>query len=74
MPDEQPRRIGHMAGDVIDGLKQQPILLALVVLNMIGIGAGVWFLKDLTKMSGDRFAEMARLTQQCFELLAKSAP
>jgi hypothetical protein len=72
-PDPRPRptstvaAAGQAASDVVAGLQKNPMLLALVVLNIIGIGAGVWVLKGLTDISNRRFAEMMTITKECFE-------
>jgi hypothetical protein len=46
--------IAKVAGEVVHGLKGQPIMLALLVLNSIGIGAACWFLSALAKAQGAR--------------------
>lgn len=70
-PQSTVQAAGQAASDVIRGLEKSPILLALILLNILGIGAGVWVLKDLAQISNTRFSEMAQLTKECFEHLSK---
>ena len=49
---------GRVASDVIGGLKQQPMLLAIVVLNIMGIGAALYFLNKLATESNARFVSL----------------
>jgi hypothetical protein len=39
--------IKEVASDVVSGLRSSPGLLAIVVLNAIAIGVGVWFLRGV---------------------------
>jgi hypothetical protein len=41
--------------EMVAGLKGSPTLLALIMLNMMGIGAGLWFLKVLAEAQQARF-------------------
>jgi hypothetical protein len=47
LPTSTVQVAGQAASDVIGGLKQQPMLLALVLLNVIAVAAALWFLRDL---------------------------
>lgn len=40
---------------VINGLKSSPVLLALISLNIIGVGAALWFLRALAAAQASRF-------------------
>ena len=40
--------ITKVAGAVVTGLQGAPVLLALLVLNSIGIGSAIWFLNTLS--------------------------
>jgi len=40
-----------LAGDVVESLKGQPLALALVVVNMLYIGGGIWFAKHNSAVS-----------------------
>ena len=71
LPQSTVQAAGQAASDVIAGLQKSPILLALILLNILGIGAGVWVLKDLAQISNTRFAEVTALTKECFAHLAK---
>jgi hypothetical protein len=65
---------GQVAGDIVNGLRQQPMLLALVVLNVMGIGAALWVLKDLSQISNERYMEMSKLVNHCFAFMSKQMP
>ena len=55
MTDEPPRRmpqttvavVGQTASDLIHGVSRTPMMLAVLLLNVIGIGAAVYFLNLL---------------------------
>ena len=49
---------GKVASDVVAGLHQQPMMLAIVVLNVIGIGAALYFLNKLSTESHERFSQL----------------
>ena len=53
--------VAKVASDVISGLKASPALLALVALNVVGIGAGVWFMNALANAQAKRFDVMIQL-------------
>ena len=46
--------VAKIASEVVHGLKGQPFMLGLLILNTIGIGAAVWFLKALATAQGAR--------------------
>jgi len=41
--------------EMMAGLKGSPTMLALIMLNMMGIGAALWFLKELASAQQARF-------------------
>jgi hypothetical protein len=45
---------GKVASDVVSGLKQQPAMLGLVIINIIGIAAALYFLSSLASIAKDR--------------------
>lgn len=53
MTDQRPppqntiQAVGAAASDVVAGLKVQPMLLGLIVLNIIAVAAALWFLNRL---------------------------
>lgn len=51
---------GQTAAEVVGGLKQQPLLLGIVVLNIIGIGAALWFLDKITTIQHDNYVNLVR--------------
>jgi hypothetical protein len=44
----------RISSNIVEGLKSQPVLLALVVLNIVGILAAVWFLSELLDQNAER--------------------
>jgi hypothetical protein len=54
---------GHAAESVINGLKAQPALLAIVVLNLLAIVTGAWF---MTKVVESSQKNMQAIMQSCF--------
>jgi hypothetical protein len=58
---------GQVASDVVAGLRQQPTLLAVVVLNVIAIGFACWFLGKLADATTARTAQMMQLIQDCMK-------
>lgn len=46
-PQSTVQAAGQAASEIIGGLKQSPTLLAIVVLNVIGIAAALWFLNKI---------------------------
>jgi hypothetical protein len=44
-----------IASEMLSGLKASPVLLALILLNMMMIGASLWFLKALAAAQASRF-------------------
>lgn len=53
---------GQTASEVVQGLGQQPVLLGLIVLNIIFIATGGWFLHELRAGAGQR---MDMLIERC---------
>jgi hypothetical protein len=60
---------GKAAGAVVTGLSSQPLALALVVINVLFLGFGIWFLRDVINSSNNanvrRDALMASLIKDC---------
>ena len=54
---------GQVAHDIVGGLSGSPILLAIVVLNCLGLGVAVWFLNNLLSASNERYLALIKL---CF--------
>lgn len=53
-----------VAASAVEGLKQQPLALALIVLNVIFIGVGTWIYFD---MQG-RYANLFKyITEHCLK-------
>jgi hypothetical protein len=71
MTDERPlpqstvQATGQVASDVVIGLKQQPALLAIVVLNIVAICFAGWFLAKLADTGSKRTDAMMKMIQDC---------
>jgi hypothetical protein len=53
-PTNMLQAVGNVAESVIGGLKAQPLALALIILNVLGIGGGMWFLGQLSARQHER--------------------
>jgi hypothetical protein len=60
---EPPR----LAGDVVSGLKQNPAILAIVVLNLIAIGAGVWFMREVSANARATTGQLLTMMERCLD-------
>lgn len=56
--------VTKVASEVAAGLKNYPVLLALLAMNVIGIGAGVWFLAQLISLSKSRWEQVMAICTQ----------
>jgi hypothetical protein len=65
LPQSTIQAAGQAASDVIGGLKQQPILLAMVVLNALAVGVAIWFLRGLQESNTQRFEHMLTMIEKC---------
>lgn len=52
--------LAKVASEVVNGLKASPVLLALLVLNAMGVGASLWFLTKLAAAQSSRFDVLLR--------------
>jgi hypothetical protein len=64
-PQSAIQATGQVAGDVVSGLKQQPMLLAIVALNLVAIVAAVWFLRDLNASSREFRNSLIQIVSKC---------
>ena len=72
MPDdERIRSVTGVAGEVVSGLKTSPLGLALVVINMLFIGAALYFLATLAEAAAKNREQLMRDNAAHFELLMK---
>ena len=51
-PQTTMQAVGRVADSVVTGLGGQPLMLAVVVLNIIGIGAALYLLSAIVDTSG----------------------
>jgi hypothetical protein len=52
---------------VANNLKSQPLALALIIINLVFIGAGVWVLDDIATNERARTEALNALLKQCVE-------
>lgn len=55
---------GDAAKEAVSGLKQSPVLLAVVCLNVIAIVGGGWFLKGI---SANNHAILQAIIERCMD-------
>jgi len=65
LPQSTVQAAGQAASDVVQGLKQQPMLLALVVLNAIAIIVAVWFLRGLQEQARAQTDRIMSIVEKC---------
>lgn len=58
---------GKVAGDVVHGLKQSPVLLTLVVLNVLGLMVAGWFLHDVVGKAHERQMATFAALKECWQ-------
>jgi hypothetical protein len=59
-PQSSVQAAGQVAEDVVAGLQQQPWLLGIVILNVIGISAALWFLHEIMAQSHENMRDLMR--------------
>lgn len=64
MPQSAVQATGQVASDVVSGLKSQPMFLALVVLNILAIGAGTWYLNSQSERNS---VIVKQLLEKCLD-------
>lgn len=61
--------VGKVASGVVEGLRDSPFALALVVINVLFLAFGAWFLLTLAGTSGEatkrRDALISQLAKDC---------
>jgi len=62
---------GKVASDIVGGLKGQPMLLGIVVLNVIGIAAALYFLNKIADQADSRYQLLLRY---CLEVSDDGRP
>jgi len=60
-PNNAVQAVSRGFDSVITNLRDNPALLVLVILNVIGIGAAVWFLRILIEHSHNNFIRVLAL-------------
>ena len=63
---------GKVATTFIDTMKSQPLALALVVVNLLFLGAGIYILRDVAERTASNTARQvetyARLAETCIPM------
>jgi uncharacterized protein HemX len=68
MANESSRPSVQVAQDVVQGLKAQPLLLAIVVLNVIGIAAALYFLNLLATNNVQHMSDLMKQNEAIIRL------
>jgi hypothetical protein len=55
----------QVASGVVDALKQQPMALALVVINVLFLGAGGWFMGKIAERVEQRDGMIMQMLKDC---------
>lgn len=63
-PQSSVQAAAGVASDVVGSLKQSPALLVVVLLNLIALGGGVWFMEKLLDISQQN---MRTILNACFD-------
>lgn len=66
-PQSTVQAVGQAAESVISGLKQQPMLLGVILLNCAFLGTLAWFLSALVHRSGMTMDALHALIKSCLE-------
>ena len=69
VPQSTFQMAGQSLGDVTQGLRRTPIALMVLLLNIIGIGAAVYFLNVLIKDQSHHMTEVIEADAKQFNLL-----
>lgn len=64
-PQNVVQATGAVASDVVLGLKNNPALLSVVVLNVLAILAAVWFLRGLVEDARENRARLLAIVEKC---------
>ena len=70
-PQSTVQVAGQVAHDVVGGLQSQPLLLGIVVLNVIGIAAALYFLNLLATNNAKHLDAIMTQHQQQSETLMR---
>ena len=77
-PQSTIQAAGYVAEDVVSGLRTQPLLLGLVVLNCIGIAAALWFLNLIAANNAAHLEQIMTINDKqmtkALELCAAATP
>jgi type IV secretory pathway TrbD component len=65
-PNSPVQAAARIAESAIDGLKGSPLILAVLLLNAIGIGAALWF---LTRLAAAQSARLDVILKACLPKL-----
>ena len=60
-PQNAVQAVSHGFDSITRNLKDNPALLVLVILNVIGLGTGLWFLLSLIALNRANFDQIIKL-------------
>ena len=55
MTEDQKNVIVGVTESVVNGLKHQPLLFGVLLLNVLGVGSALWFLLRFGEVNAARF-------------------
>jgi len=70
-PQSTVQVVGRVAEDVVGGFRGQPLLLGIVVLNVVGIVAALYFLNLLAQNNSTHLKQLMEQTAAHFEAVMK---
>jgi len=70
-PQSAVQAVGQVATDVVGGMKAQPLLLGIVVLNCIGIAAALYFLNLLAQNNSTHMQALMKQHAAQFEAVMR---
>jgi hypothetical protein len=56
---------GKVAGGIVEALKNQPVVLALVIINVLFMAAAVWLFSGSSVRKDELITELARTVATC---------
>jgi hypothetical protein len=74
LPASTVQAAGQAATDIIGGLKQNPALLAIVVLNVLAVAIGVWFLSKIADNAERQREHLFKILETCLQRQGQLAP
>jgi len=70
-PQSTVQAVSQVTSDVVGGLKSNPIILAIIVLNVILVGAALYFLNTLAENARKHREDLMEQNAKQFEQLMR---